>query len=178
MWWLSEPFLKFFHMTASFPCGTAMKNLPANARDAGWVPGLGRSLGVGNGNPLQYSYLGDPRDHGAGWATVHGVSKSVQDPAGQQQRMAAFTRDQLPATCVPLKAVPWAAQPRGTSWHSPGDLNSDLEFTLAVKDEKREYSVCVCVCVCARACTCMHTCAHTYMYNNHETMGPREESGW
>ena len=101
-------------MTASFPRGTAIKNLPANARDAGWVPGLGRSLGVGNGNPLQYSYLGNPMDRGAGWATVHGVSESGQDPAArQQQHMTAFTRDQLPATCVPLKIVSWAGQPQG-----------------------------------------------------------------
>ena len=56
-----------------------VKNLPANAvdaRDVGLVPGSGRSLGEGNGNPLQYSYLGNPMDRGVWWATVHGVSKS------------------------------------------------------------------------------------------------------
>ena len=45
-----------------------VKNLPANAvdaRDVGLVPGSGRSLGEGNGNPLQYSYLGNPMDRGA-----------------------------------------------------------------------------------------------------------------
>ena len=42
----------------------------------GWIPGLGRSLGEGNGNPLQSSYLGYPMDRGAWWATVHGVAKS------------------------------------------------------------------------------------------------------
>ena len=62
-------------MTVGFPCGTAVKNLPANARDAGAIPGLGRSLGVGNGNPFQYSYLGNSMDSGAWWAAVHGVSK-------------------------------------------------------------------------------------------------------
>ena len=43
-----------------FPGGTVVKNLPANAgdpRDVGWIPASGRSLGVGNGNPLQYSCL-------------------------------------------------------------------------------------------------------------------------
>ena len=56
-----------------------VKNLPANAgdaRDAGSIPGSGRSPGEGNGNPLQYSYLGNPMDRGAWQATVHGVTKS------------------------------------------------------------------------------------------------------
>ena len=52
---------------------------PANAgdiRDVGSVPGLGRSPGVGHGNPLWYSCLEKPMDRGAWWATVHGVAKS------------------------------------------------------------------------------------------------------
>ena len=56
-----------------------VKNLPANARDArdlGLIPVLGRSPGTGNGNPLQYSCLGNPMDRGAWQATVHGVAKS------------------------------------------------------------------------------------------------------
>ena len=51
------------------------KNLPANAGDVGSVPGLGRSPGEGNGNPLQYSCLEKPMDREAWWATVHGVTK-------------------------------------------------------------------------------------------------------
>ena len=39
------------------------------------IPGLGRSPGVENSNPLQYSCLENPRDRGAWWATVHGVTK-------------------------------------------------------------------------------------------------------
>ena len=42
----------------------------------GSIPGLGRSPGGGNGNPLQYSCLGNPVDRGDWWATVHGVTKS------------------------------------------------------------------------------------------------------
>ena len=42
----------------------------------GKMPKLGRSPGEGNGNPLQYSCLGNPMDRGAWWATVHGVTKS------------------------------------------------------------------------------------------------------
>ena len=55
-----------------------VKNLPANAgdlRDVGSIPGSGRSPGEGNGNPLQYSCLGNPRDRGAWWATVFGVAE-------------------------------------------------------------------------------------------------------
>ena len=47
-----------------------------NAGDLGLTPGLGRSPGEGNGNPLQYSCLENPMDGGASWATVHTVAKS------------------------------------------------------------------------------------------------------
>ena len=49
---------------------------PATAGDTGSVPGSGRSPGKGNGNPLQYSCLGNPIDRGAWQATVLGVAKS------------------------------------------------------------------------------------------------------
>ena len=45
-------------------------------RDAGLIPGLGRSPGEGNGNPLQYSCLENSKDREDWWATVHGVAKS------------------------------------------------------------------------------------------------------
>ena len=47
-----------------------------NAGDAGLIPGLGRSPGRGNDNPLQYSCLENPTDRGTQWAAVHGVKKS------------------------------------------------------------------------------------------------------
>ena len=56
-----------------------LKNLPARAGDArvvGSVPGLGRSPGGGNGSPLQYSSLENPKDRGAWWAAVHRVANS------------------------------------------------------------------------------------------------------
>ena len=59
-----------------FPGDSVVKNPPANAGDMGSIPGLGRSPREGNGNPLQYSCLGNPMDRGARWATVHGVIKS------------------------------------------------------------------------------------------------------
>ena len=61
------------------PGGTVVKNLPANAGvigDTGSIPGLGRSPGEGNDNPLQYSCLENPMDRGAWQATVHGIVKS------------------------------------------------------------------------------------------------------
>ena len=56
-----------------------VKNPPANTgdvRDAFSIPGFGRSLAGGNGNPLWYSCLENPIDRGAWRATVHGVAKS------------------------------------------------------------------------------------------------------
>ena len=55
-----------------------VKNLPANVEDSRSVPGLGRSPGEENDNPLQYSCLENPVDRGAWWATVHGVSKETR----------------------------------------------------------------------------------------------------
>ena len=52
-----------------------VKNPPTNAGDVGVIPGLGRSLGEGNGNPLQYSCLENPMDGGAWQIAVHGVAK-------------------------------------------------------------------------------------------------------
>ena len=65
---------KYFHY-----CKLVVKSLYANAgdtRDMGSIPGWGRCHGVGNGNPLQYSCLGNPMDRGAWWTVVHGVAKS------------------------------------------------------------------------------------------------------
>ena len=62
-----------------FLSGSVVKNLPANAedsRDVGSIPELGRSLGGGNGNPIQYSCLENPVDRDTYQATVHGVAKS------------------------------------------------------------------------------------------------------
>ena len=56
-----------------FPRGSEVKASACNAGDLGLNPGLGRSPGEGNGNPLQYSCLENPMDRGASWATVHRV---------------------------------------------------------------------------------------------------------
>ena len=62
-----------------FSNGSAGKIFPYNAEatgDVGSIPGLGRSPREGRGNPLQYSFLGNPMDRGVRWVTVHEVAKS------------------------------------------------------------------------------------------------------
>ena len=66
-----------FYFPIGIPClglprGSVVKNPPAITGDVGSIPGLGRSPWEGNGNPLQYSCLGNPKDRGAWRATVHG----------------------------------------------------------------------------------------------------------
>ena len=55
--------------------GSVIKNSPASARGVSLIPLLERSLGEGNGYPLQYSCLQNSMDRGAWWAIVHGVTK-------------------------------------------------------------------------------------------------------
>ena len=57
-----------------FSGGSVVKNMPANAGDSGLIFGLRRSPRKGNGNPLQYSCLGNPTDRGTWWAILHGVT--------------------------------------------------------------------------------------------------------
>ena len=73
-----------------------VKNPPADGGDMGSIPGSGRSPGEGHGNPFQYSYLENPMDRGAWWATVQGSKQSdtteetqhthVQGPTTVQHR--------------------------------------------------------------------------------------------
>ena len=63
----------------TFQVTVVVKNPPAGAgdtRDTGSIPGSGRSPGIGNGNPLQYSCLENSMDRRAWWATVHGAAES------------------------------------------------------------------------------------------------------
>ena len=62
--------------SCAFPGGSEVNVSARNAGDVGSIPGLGRSPGERNGNPLQYSCLENPMDGGAWRATVHGVAKS------------------------------------------------------------------------------------------------------
>ena len=57
------------------PSGSDGKESACNAGDVGLIPGSGRSPGEGNGNPFQYSCLGNPMNVGAWWAAVHRVTE-------------------------------------------------------------------------------------------------------
>ena len=73
------PNYKAVHLKLSFPGGSVVNNLPANAGDTGDVgssSGPERSPGGGNSNPLRYFYLENPIDKGSRLATVHGVTTS------------------------------------------------------------------------------------------------------
>ena len=72
------PGVNYFSLL-SFPCSLVGKESACSAGDPGLIPGLGRSAGERNGNPLQYPCLENLMDTGAWWAAVHGVAKS---PAG------------------------------------------------------------------------------------------------
>ena len=63
-------------MASHLPRWRSGKESACQARVTDLIPGLGRSLGERNGNPLQYSCLENPMDKGAWWDTVHGVAKS------------------------------------------------------------------------------------------------------
>ena len=62
-----------------FPGGSEVKASAFDEGDPGLIPGLGRSHGEGNGNPLQYSCLGNPKDREARQATVHRVKRVRHD---------------------------------------------------------------------------------------------------
>ena len=65
---------------------SVVKNPPANAGAADLIPGLGRSPGEGNSNPLQYSCLGKPMERGTWQARVHGVAKESDTTETKQQQ--------------------------------------------------------------------------------------------
>ena len=81
-----------FKSTYGFPAGSNGKESACNARDVSSVPGSGRFPGEGNGNPLQYSCLGNPMHRGAWRATVHRVPKSWTRLSDQNFHFPSLSR--------------------------------------------------------------------------------------
>ena len=108
----------------------AAKNLPVSAgevRDAGSIPGSGRSPGGGHGNPLQYSCLENPRDRGAWQATVHRVLKSQTQVKGLsthtrfgrgESSCGTFDEDPSPGPCRVVRWLPGQPPSQSTA-HRP-----------------------------------------------------------
>ena len=86
--------------TSTCPGGSEVKASAGNAGDPGSIPGLERSPGEGNGNPLQYSCLENPMEGEAWWATVHGVANS-------QTRLSEFTSLHFTSTCQHALETQW-----------------------------------------------------------------------
>ena len=90
--WLSSSSLLYMASLG----GSMVKKPHASATDSNSVPGLVRSIGEGNGNPLQYSCLGNPTDRGARWATVHGVAKELDMTATKTTRIFLYVHYSFP----------------------------------------------------------------------------------
>ena len=70
-----------YNKLGGFPGGSDGKESACNAEDPGLIPGLGRSPGEGNGNPLHYSCPQNPMDRGVCQSAAHGVAKSWTQPS-------------------------------------------------------------------------------------------------
>ena len=84
-----------------------------SAEGSGSIPGLGRSLGEGNGNPLQYSCLENPVDREAWQATVHGVEKELETTEGGWQSETSVydtSKQQHNWTATTLLVIWWNLQ--------------------------------------------------------------------
>ena len=138
--------LVFFFPTGtpySFPGGSVGKESACNAGDPGSIPGLGRSPGEGNGNPLPYSCLENRMDRGAWWATVHGVIKSWTRLSyvtftfhfhALKKEMA--THSSILAWRIPGTGEPGWPVPGISQYHMPLVLLQKILFFLDTTDYK------------------------------------------
>ena len=79
-----------------FPGALVVTESTCSAEGPGSVVGSGRFPGEGNGNPYQYSCLGNPMDRGAWQATVHGVSRVGHDLVTKQQSSLRVNKEKIP----------------------------------------------------------------------------------
>ena len=110
-----------------------VKNPPANAGDVGSILGSGRSPREGNGNPLQYSCLGNPMDRGACWPTVHGVTKSLT-------WLSTHTRTLLPNQGAVVLSRGVLRPPAHARWLSQ-DLKQSLSEAVCLCSFKRTQAI-------------------------------------
>ena len=103
----SMPGSSIFHYLPEFAQihvgGSVVKNPPANAGNMGLISASGRTPGEGNGNPLQYSCLGNPMDGGAWWTTVHEVTKDLDSTwqLNNSNNILTYSRESIrPCTCT------------------------------------------------------------------------------
>jgi len=121
------------------PVALVVKNRPASAgdrSDTGSVPGLGRLPGGGNGNPLQYSCLGNPMDREAWWAAVHRVAKSRTRIEVTSHTCTLLVRKQCLQTYMNVTLIwgkctmmiyMWAQKIRNKAENLPGYIQYVLE---------------------------------------------------
>ena len=141
----------------SFPGGSVVKILLANARDAGLIPGSGRSLGGGLSNPLQYSCLENPMDWGAWKATVDGVTKS-QTRQGfppwflslpffvfSLKHLWELSREWVLCPCMALGYTGWAMEgPPGIPWVTLKNIWEAKRRRKSITLFPKEWSKCGC----------------------------------
>ena len=117
-----------------FPGGLDGKVSACSAGDPGLIPGLGRSPGEGNGNPLQYSCLENSMDRGAWQATVHGVAQSGT-------RLSDFTSIQYKRNhmqCTIVKAVNIPSQETSVFPSGKGLLFTQMCYYLEINKGEAE----------------------------------------
>ena len=120
------------HSTGNNPGGSEVEVSAHNVGDLGSIPGLESSPGEGNGNPLQYPCLGNPKDGGAWWAIVHGVTKSwtrlshftsPQSTGGASDKdpVCQCRRHKRPSLSPWVGKIPWRKKWQPTSVFLPGE---------------------------------------------------------
>ena len=119
-----------------FPCSLVGKESACSAGDPSSIPGLGRSPGEGNGNPLQHSRLENPMDRGAWWAAVHGVAMGaiLEQTQGLTVLGTQSARDRGSGTGLSLGRERdqglWTDQPRVPSCLLLGQIPASLNLFL------------------------------------------------
>ena len=143
--------LNWTHLTSytGFPWGLSGKEYTCNAGDLGSIPGLGRSPGRGNGNPLQYSHLGNSMDRRVWWAVVHWVTKCQIQPSDwttsyrQICRIPVIYSMEGEGNGTPLQYSCLGNPMDGGAWwatvHGVAKIRHDFTFTFTFMHWRRKW---------------------------------------